>query len=81
MRRDRRFLTSTCVLACSILLAGVEPLAAHPGHGSIDASLPLHYLATPEHAAPWMVGLTIAVLALAAYRWAKKNAPLNGTIE
>jgi len=75
MRRDRRFLTKTSALACSTLLASLEPLSAHPGHGSVDASLPLHYLVAPEHAMPWMVGLTIAVLAVAAYRWTRKNAP------
>ncbi|MEW4527881.1 hypothetical protein [Maioricimonas sp. JC845] len=37
---------------------------AHPGHGTIDASQPAHYVIEPLHAAPW-IGL-VAVAAAAA---------------
>ncbi|QDU36566.1 hypothetical protein Mal4_08530 [Maioricimonas rarisocia] len=47
---------------------------AHPGHGTIDASQPAHYVVEPLHAAPW-IGLVAVAVAAAMYArgyW-KKN--------
>ncbi len=56
-----------------ILLGLVTPAEAHPGHGSIDSSHPLHYLADPAHATPWMIVFTAAIMALVAFRWLRKR--------
>lgn len=71
----RRF-SSSCLpwIASGLAILGtVTPAQAHPGHGSIDASLPLHYLADPAHATPWILVFAAAVMALAAIRWMRKR--------
>lgn len=47
---------------------------AHPGHGTIEASQPAHYVVEPMHAAPWIGLVAVAAgAALYARGYWKKN--------
>ncbi len=59
-----------CIALIGFLTLGSSVATAHPGHGSVESSSPLHYFLTPEHSIP----LAFAVVALlglvvTARRW------------
>ncbi|MFG0333953.1 MAG: hypothetical protein ACF8TS_11370 [Maioricimonas sp. JB049] len=57
----------SAVTAATLSAALITTIAhAHPGHGTIDASQPAHYVVEPLHAAPW-IGLVAVALAAAMY--------------
>jgi hypothetical protein len=56
-------------LALLIAVGSASNVWAHPGHGTVDASTPMHYFLTPEHALPF---LAVAAVSAVAFFWIRR---------
>jgi len=57
-------------LAVLIAVGSASNGWAHPGHGTVDASTPMHYFLTLEHALPMVA---VAAVSAVAFYWIRRT--------